>query len=131
MNEVMGMKHETKGNHPRQGSCLLNVTYYKLQIGKHFAYYIIGQGVEGYRVGGAREILNQALMIPRVHRVWKTVGKKPKIVTRAGLCSSQRHGSAMTNAMKGDLPDTIRDVMQANHQNGTLGIDKSRRMIRS
>ena len=56
--EVMCMKHETKENHSRQGSYLLNVTYYKLRAGKHFAYYIIGQGVEGYRVGGAREILN-------------------------------------------------------------------------
>ena len=110
---------------------MLNITYYKLWAEKHFAYYIIGQGVEGYRVGGAKEILNQALMIPRVRRVWKTVGKKPKIVARAGLCSSQRHGSTMMNAMKSDLPDTIRDVMQANHQNGTPGIDKSCHVTRS
>ena len=61
------MKYETKGNHSRQGSCLLNITYYKLRVGKHFAYYIIGQGVEGYRVGDAREILNQTLMHPREH----------------------------------------------------------------
>ena len=67
--EVMCMKHETKENHSSQGSCLLNVTYYKLRAGKHFAYYIIDQGVEGYRVGGAKEILNQALMIPRVRHI--------------------------------------------------------------
>ena len=70
-------------------------------------------------------------MIPRVRGVWKTVGKKPKIVARAGLCSSQHHGSTMTNAMKSDLPDTVRDVMQANHQNGALGIDKSHCVLRS
>ena len=40
-NEVVGMKHKTKGNHSRQGSCLLNVTYYKLRARKYFAYYII------------------------------------------------------------------------------------------
>ena len=57
-NEVMGMKHETKENHSRRGSCLLNITYYKLRAKKHFAYYIISQGVEGYRVGGARKVLN-------------------------------------------------------------------------
>ena len=125
------MKYETKDNHSRRGNCLLNITYYKLRARKHFAYYIIGQGVEGYRVGGAREILNQALMIPRVHRVWKTMGKKPKIVARAGLCSSQRHGSTMTNAMKSVLLDTVWDVMQANHRNGAPGIDKSCRVIRS
>ena len=44
---------------------MLNITYYKLWAKKHFAYYIIGQGVEGYRVGGAKEVLYQALMIPR------------------------------------------------------------------
>ena len=59
------------------------------------------------------------------------MGKKPKIMARTGLCSSQRHGSAMTNAMKGDLPDTIQDVMQVNHRNGTPSIDKSCRVIRN
>ena len=123
------MKHETKGNHSKQESCLLNITYYKLWAGKQFAYYIIGQGVEGYRVGGARKILNQTLMLPRVRRVWKTMEEKTKIVARTGLCSSQCHGSAMTNTMKGDLPDAIWDVMQANHRNGAPRIDKSRCMI--
>ena len=125
------MKHETKENHSRRGNCLLNITYYKLRAGKHFAYYIIGQGVEGYRVGGARKNLNQTVMLPRVRRVWKTMGKKTKIVARMGLCSSQRHGSTMTNAMKSDLPDMVQDVMQAKHRNGAPGIDKSRRVIRS
>ena len=106
-------------------------TYYKLWAGKHFAYYVIGQGVEGYRVGGARKILNQTLMLPRVRRVWKTVGKKPKIVARAGLCCSQCHGSTMMNTMKSDLPDTVWDVMQENPQNDTPGIDKSCRVIRN
>ena len=125
------MKYETKENHSIQGNCLLNITYYKLRAGKHFAYYIIGQGGEGYRVGGAKEILNQALMLPRVRYVWKTKGKKPKIMAQMGLCSSQRHGSTMTNAMKGDLPDMIQDVMQTNHRNGAPGIDKSRHVIHS
>ena len=110
---------------------MLNITYYKLRARKHFAYYIIGQGVEGYRVGDAREILNQALMIPWVHRVWKTVGKKPKIVAKAGLCSSQWRGSTMTNAMKSDLPDMVWDVMQVNQRNDAPGIDKSHRVLRS
>ena len=109
--EVMCMKYETKKNHSRQRSYLLNITYYKLWAGKNFAYYIIGQGVEGYGVGGARKILNQMLMLPGVHRVWKAVGKKTKIVARTGLCSIQRHGSNMTNAMKSNLPDMVRDVM--------------------
>ena len=129
--EVMCMKYKTKENHSRRRSCLLNITYYKLRAGKHFAYYIIGQGVEGYRVGGARKFLNQMLMLPRVRRVWKTIGKKTKIVARMGLCSSQCHGSTMTNAMKSNLSDMVWDVVQANHRHGTLGIDKSCHVLRS
>ena len=67
-NKMMGMKHETMGNHSRRGNYLLNNTYYKPRARKHFGYYIIGLGNKGYRVGGAKEILNQALMIPRVRR---------------------------------------------------------------
>jgi hypothetical protein len=59
------------------------------------------------------------------------MGKKLKILARMGLGGSQRRGSAMTNAMESNLPNTIRDVMQTNHQNDAPGIDKSRRMIRS
>ena len=131
MNEVMGMKHETKGNHSKQESCLLNATYYKLRAGKYFAYYIIGQGIESYGVGGTHKILNQALVLPRVRCIWKTMGKKPKIMTRTGLCSSQCHGGSMTNSMKGDLPDMIQDVVQANQWNGAPGIDESYCKIRS
>ena len=51
-------------NHSRRRNCLLNTTSYKLWAGRHFAYYIIGQGVEGHEVSGAKEILSQALVIP-------------------------------------------------------------------
>jgi len=59
------------------------------------------------------------------------MGKKLKILAQTGLGGSQRHGSAMTNAVESNLPNMIRDVMQTNHQNGAPGIDKSCRMIRS
>ena len=81
------MKYEAKENHSRWRNCLLNITYYKLRARKHFGYYIIGLGDKGYGVGGAGEILNQALMISRVRRGWKTVGKKPKFMARTGLRS--------------------------------------------
>ena len=125
------MKYEVKEKSLKMKKLFTNTTYYKLQDEKHFVYYIIGMGSKGYRVGGVEEILDQALMIPRVCRGWKTVGKKPKLVARTGLRSSQRHGSTMTNAMKSDLPDTVRDVMQANHRNGAPGIGKSHRVLRS
>jgi len=105
------MKYEAKENHSRQRNYLLNITYYKLRAEKHFGYYIIGLRNKGYGVGGAEEILNQALMIPRVRRGWKTMRKKLKFVARTGLRSSQRHGSTMTNAMQSDLPDMVRDVV--------------------
>jgi len=43
-----------------------DITYYKLQIRKHFVYYIIGLGGQGYRIGGIKEILDQLLVIPGV-----------------------------------------------------------------
>ena len=71
------MKYEAMKIYSRRRNYLLNITYYRLWARKHFGYYIIDLGNKGYRVGGAKEILNQALMIPRVHRGWKTMGKKP------------------------------------------------------
>ena len=59
------------------------------------------------------------------------MGEKPKIMARTGLSSSQRHGSTMMNAMKGDLPNMVWDVMQVNHQDVAPGIDKPHRVIRS
>ena len=70
-----------------------NITYYKLRARKNFSYYIIGLGNKGYGVGDAKEILNQTLIIPRVRRGWKTVGKKPKFVARMGLRRSQHHAA--------------------------------------
>ena len=93
------MKYEAKESHSRWRNYLLNITYYKLRAGKHFGYYIIGLGNKGYGVGDTEEILNQALMIPRVCRGWKIVGKKLKFMARTGLRNSQCHGGTMTNAM--------------------------------
>ena len=125
------MKYEAKENDSRQRNCLLKITYYKLRAEKHLGYYIIGLGNKGYGVGGAEEILNQTLMISRVRRGWKPMGKKPKFMARMGLRSSQRHGGTMTNAMQSDLPDTVWDVMQANHQDDASGVDKSHHVIHS
>ena len=115
----------------RQENYLLNIAYYKLQAEENLAYYVIGQGIKSYRIGGTHEILDQALMLPRVCCVWKTMEKKLKILAQTGLGGSQCCGGTMMNAMEGNLPDTIRDVMQTNHRNGAPGIDKSCHMIRS
>ena len=95
---------------PRQEKYLLNVAYYKLQTEENLAYYIIGQGIKSYIIGDTHEILNQAFMLPRVCCVWKAMGKKLEIMARTGLGGSQCHGSAMTNAVKGDLPDMSQGV---------------------
>ena len=106
------------------------ITYYKLWAKKQFAHYIIGQSIESYRVGGAKEFLNQTLMIPRGHYIWETMRRKLKIVAEAGLCSGQRCGSAMADTMENNLPDVVWNVMQTDYRNSAPGIDKSRRVIR-
>ena len=108
---------------------MLNITYYKLRAKKHFAYYIIGLGVESYRVGGTREFLNQTLTIPRGHCIRETMRKELKIVARMGLCSGQRCGNTMVDAMESNLPDVIWDVMQMGYQNSAPGVDESCRMV--
>ena len=48
------MKYEAKEKSLKTNKLFANVTYYKLWARKNFGYYIIGEGNEGYRVGGAR-----------------------------------------------------------------------------
>ena len=108
-----------------------NITYYKLRARKHFGYYIIGLGNKGYGVGDTEEILNQALMIPRVCHGWKTMGKELKFMARAGLRRSQCHGSTMANAMQSGVPNTVHDVMQVNHRDGTSSVGESHQVLHS
>ena len=96
---------------------------------EQFAHYIISQSIESYRVGSAREFLNQTLTIPRGHCIRETMRKELKIVARVGLCSGQRCGSTMADTMENNLPDTVGNVMQTDYQNSTPSIDKSYRMI--
>ena len=65
MNNV---KYETKEKSLKTLELFANITYYKLQAGKHFGYYIIGLGDKGYGVSSTKEVLNQAFIIPRVRR---------------------------------------------------------------
>ena len=109
------MKYEAKEKPLETKKLFANITYYKLQAEKHFVYYIIGLESKGYRVGDVKEILDQELMIPRVCRGWKIMGKKLKLMARTGLRSSRHHGSTMMNTMQSDLPDMVQDVVQANH----------------
>ena len=82
------MKYETKGKSLKIEELFANITYYKLRARKHFGYYIIGLGDKGYRVSSTKEILNQAFVIPRVCRCCKTMGEKPKFMTRMNLRGS-------------------------------------------
>ena len=82
-------------------------SYYKLSAGEHFVHYVFSLGSEGYAVGVVEEVLDQALMVLRVFSGWETMGKKSKLVTRAGLHNSQCHGSTMMNTMKGNFSDVI------------------------
>ena len=101
-------------------------SYHKLRAREHIAHYVFGLRSEGYGVGGVEEVLDQALiMVLRMFGDWETMGKKSKLVTRAGLRNSQCHGSTMTNTMKGNFSGMVWDIVQENHRYGAPGIDKS------
>ena len=68
-------------------------------------------------------------MVLRVFGGWETMGKKSKLVTRAGLRNSQCHGSTRTNIVKGNFSYVVWDIVQANHRHGTPGIDESCRIL--
>ena len=125
------MKYETRERSLKMEKLFANITYYKPWVEKHFGYYIIGLKDKGYGVSSTKEILNQAFIIPRVRRGRKAKGKKPKFMSRMGLRRSQCYGGTMANNMQSDLPNTVWDVMQANHRDGASGIDESRRMLHS
>ena len=59
------------------------------------------------------------------------MGKESKLEARVDLHRDQRHRGTMANAMQSNLPDTVRDVVHANHRDGASGVDESRRIIRS
>jgi hypothetical protein len=98
---------------------------------KHFVHNVSGRGRKDYGIGGIREILNLALMIFRTVGRWKTMGKKSKLASRANLHHSQGNNGTMTNTMKSNFPDVIRDVVYTDHRHGPPRIDETRRMIRS
>jgi len=106
-------------------------SYYKLKAREHFVHYVFGLGSEGYGVSNVEEVLDQALMVLRVFGGWETMGKKSKLMARASLRNSQCHGSTMMNIMKGNFSDEVWDVIQANHQHGTPGVDESCRILYS
>jgi hypothetical protein len=53
-------------------------------------------------------------MVLRVISGWETMGKKSKLMARANLRHGQHSGSAMVDAMKGDFPDVVWYIVQAN-----------------
>ena len=72
------MKYEAKEKSLKMKKLFASVTYYRLQARKHIVYYVIGLISEGYSIGRVEEILDQALMIPRVFGGWKTLGEEAK-----------------------------------------------------
>ena len=50
-------------------------SYYKLRAREHFVHYVFGLGSNGYGVGGAEEVLDQALMVLRVFSAGKPWGR--------------------------------------------------------
>jgi len=106
-------------------------SYYKLRAGEHFVHYVFSLGSDGYGVGSVEEVLDQALMVLRMFGGWETMGKKLKLMTRAGLRDSQCHGSTMMNTVKGNLSNVVWDIIQVNHRHGTPGVDEPCRILYS
>ena len=84
----MGCEYRAKEKSLKMKKLFVSFSYYKLRAREHFVHYVFGLGSEGYGVGSVEEVLDQALMVLRVFDGWETMGKKSKLMTRAGLCNS-------------------------------------------
>ena len=68
-------------------------------------------------------------MVLRMVSGWKTMGKKSKLMARAGLHNGQCHGNAMTNTAKSNFSDIVWDIVQVNHWHDAPSIGKSYRIL--
>ena len=107
------MEHEYRAKEEslKMKELFASFSYYKLRAGEHFVHYVFGLGSEGYGVSGVKEVLDQVLRVLRVFGGWETMGKKSKLMTRAGLHNSQCHGSTMMNIVKGNFSNTVWDIV--------------------
>jgi hypothetical protein len=121
----LGHEYRAKEESLKTKKLFASFYYYKLRVGKHFVHYVFSLGSEGYEVGDAEEVLDQALMVLRVFGGWETMGEKSTLETRAGLCNSQCHGSTMTDTVDGNFSDVVWDIVQTNHRHVTPVIDES------
>ena len=69
------------------------------------------------------KLLKQILMLLGAVAHWETSLHGVELVPSLGLCHGQRHRRTMTNAVKGDLPNTGWDVLETSVDRGTPGID--------
>ena len=60
------MKYRAKEKPLKMKRLFASFSYYKLKAREHFVHYVFGLGSEGNRVGGAKEVFDQALMILRM-----------------------------------------------------------------
>ena len=54
---------------------------------------------------------------------WETSLHGMEFIPSLNLCCSQRHCSAMTNAVEGDLPNMGRNIVEMSIDKGAAGID--------
>jgi len=126
---LQNMRPGQKGKSLQMKRLFASFSNYKLRAGEHFVHNVFSLGSKGYGVGNVEEVFDQVLMVLRMVSGWETMGKKSKLMTRAGLRNSQCHGSAMMNTMKGNFSNVVWDIVQANHRYGAPGIDKSCRIL--
>ena len=107
------MEHEYRAKEKplRTKRLFASSSYYRLRAREHFVHNVFDLGSKGYGVGSVEEVFDQALMVLRMVGGWETMGKKSKLVTRAGLRNSQCHGSAMVNTMKGNFSNVVWDII--------------------
>ena len=68
-------------------------------------------------------------MLLRAIAQWETSLHGVELVPSLDLCRGQRHRRTMMGTMKGDLPNTDRDILESSGDRGTPRIDGIRGQI--
>ena len=95
----------------------------RYKLTKDLVHHILGGYDVYYGLHCHDKFFEQVLMLIRAIAHWETSLHGMELVPNLDLCRDQCHHRTMTNAVKGDLPNTGWDVLETSVDRGTPGID--------
>ena len=109
---------------------LCSSDYPRYNLIKDLVHHILGGCDIHYSLRCHDEFFEQVFMFIRAVAHWEANLHGVELVPSLDLCRGQRHRRTMTNAVKGDLLNVGRNVMEASINEGTPSVDGVRGCVR-